>query len=111
MFTISVTPELRSAVDKAVDMERKDQLAMGYRPDELGGTYVKEMLPLQERLKSDVVDLNDQEVSLLHYLLLECQAYLRKQSRIELVPASYTKRIHKLLAYVDNFLETLPRTF
>ena len=111
MFTISVTPELRSAVDKAVDMERKDQLAMGYRPDELGGTYVKKMLPLQERLKSDVVDLNDQEVSLLHYLLLEYQAYLRKQSRIELVPASYTKRIHKLLAYVDNFLETLPRTF
>lgn len=111
MFAISVTPELRSAVDKAVDMERKDQLAMGYRLDELGGTYVKEMLPLQERLKSDVVDLNDQEVSLLHYLLLEYQAYLRKQSRIELVPASYTKRIHKLLAYVDNFLETLPRTF
>ena len=71
MFTISVTPELRSAVDKAVDMERKDQLTMGYRSDELGGTYVKEMLPLQERLKSDVVDLNDQEVSLLHYLLLE----------------------------------------
>ena len=111
MFTISVTPELLSAVDKAVDMERKDQLAMGYRLDELGGTYVKEMLPLQERLKSDVVDLNDQEVSLLQYLLLEYQAYLRKQSRIELVPASYTKRIHKLLAYVDNFLETLPRTF
>ena len=111
MFTISVTPELRSAVDKAVDMERKDQLAMGYRLDELGGTYIKEMLPLQERLKSDVVDLNDQEVSLLHYLLLEYQAYLRKQSRIELVPASYTERIHKLLAYVDNFLETLPRTF
>lgn len=111
MFTISVTPELRSAVDKAVDMERKDQLAMGYRLDELGGTYVKEMLPLQERLKSDVVDLNDQEVSLLHYLLLEYQAYLRKQSCIELVPASYTKRIHELLAYVDNFLETLPRTF
>lgn len=111
MFTISVTPELRSAVDKAVDMERKDQLAMGYRLDELGGTYVKEMLPLQERLKSDVVDLNDQEVSLLQYLLLEYQAYLRKQSRIELVPASYTKRIHKLLAYVDNFLETLLRTF
>lgn len=104
---IPVTPELRIGVDKAIDMERKKAIAMGFDPDSPEDPCTKEMLPLQERLKSDEVDLSDQEVSLLRYLLSEYQGYLEGRLDIPLVPASYTKKVRESLAFVSNFLETL----
>lgn len=104
---VSVTPELRLAVGKAVDMERRKRLAMGYNPDKPGGTFADEILPLQERFKSDVVGLGEREVLLLRYLLLEYQGYLQERVDIPLVPDSYTKKVRKSLAFVNSFLETL----
>lgn len=105
--TISISPEHRLTLDGAISIYRKKLFSMGYIPDSTDGTYTREVLPLQERFKSDEVDLSAQEVSLLWDLLCEYSGYLQGRLDIPLVPDGYTSRVHKSLDSVNNLLEIL----
>lgn len=108
MKRLYVTPDIRNVVALSVELERKTMIEMGYKaPDNAGGTFTDEVLPLFERLKSDEADLNDQEIQLLQYLLLELRSYLEGRVRLPLVPAEYTKRVQGQLECVNSLLDFL----
>lgn len=100
-----VTPQIREIINLSIKRERKRMIDMGYEnPETSGGSFAYEILPLEERFKSDAVDLNHREIEVFQYLLFETQAYLEDRVKLELVPAKYTIKVQGQLDCVNNLL-------
>lgn len=105
---IVLNPLKRDIINAAISLEYDHLKRMGYDPDSMTrGYYPEEIVPLSNKLKSDALDLCDQEVLILQELLFEYRGHLEEKLDIPLVPEEYTTKIHALLEEVNILLEQI----